>query len=99
MVGEGTTQALVHATEGHFYTERVRGPLPAQEVEATYGMLGDGETAVIEMAAACGLDLVPPAQRHPLLTTTYGVGELMLKALDRGAKTLIIGVGGSGAVT
>ncbi|MFQ5810083.1 MAG: glycerate kinase, partial [Armatimonadota bacterium] len=70
------------------------GPL-GQTVEATFGLLGDGETAVIEMAAASGLPLVPSDKRNPLVTTTYGTGQLILSALERGRKRLIIGIGGS----
>jgi glycerate kinase len=64
-------------------------------VEATFGLLGDGQTAVIEMAACAGLPLVPPERRDPRLTTTYGVGELIRSALDHGCRHLIIGIGGS----
>lgn len=92
--GEGTVQALVDATGGIIVREVVTGPL-GQPVEAFYGVLGDGETAAIEMAAAAGLPLVPPEQRDPRVTTTYGVGELALAALDRGCRRFIIGIGGS----
>ncbi len=92
--GEGTVQSLVDATGGELLTERVTGPL-GEPVEATYGLLGDGETAVIEMAAASGLTLVPEEQRNPLATTTYGTGELMRAALQRGRRRLIVGIGGS----
>ncbi|MEA3403802.1 MAG: glycerate kinase [Armatimonadota bacterium] len=92
--GEGTVQSLVDATDGQLITERVTGPL-GEPVEATYGLLGDGETAVIEMAAASGLPLVPQDRRDPLTTTTYGTGELMRAALDRGRRKLIVGIGGS----
>jgi len=92
--GEGTVQALVDATGGRLITATVRGPL-GDPVEATFGMMGDGETAVIEMAQASGLPLVPPERRNPLVTTTYGTGELILRALDEGARRLIIGIGGS----
>nr|PZN71570.1 MAG: glycerate kinase [Bacillota bacterium] len=92
--GEGTVQALVDATGGRLITAAVRGPL-GDPVEAVFGMLGDGETAVIEMAQASGLTLVPPERRNPLITTTYGTGELIRRALDLGAKRLIIGIGGS----
>ena len=92
--GEGTVQALVDATGGRLITATVRGPL-GDPVEATFGMMGDGETAVIEMAQASGLPLVPRDRRNPLVTTTYGTGELILRALDEGARRLIIGIGGS----
>jgi glycerate kinase len=92
--GEGTVQALVDATGGAMVPVIVTGPL-GSPVEAFYGILGDGETAVIEMASSSGLPLVPPALRDPRITTTYGVGELILAALDRGCRHFIIGLGGS----
>ncbi|MFZ5814416.1 MAG: glycerate kinase [Bacillota bacterium] len=92
--GEGTVQALVDATGGRLVTATVRGPL-GEPVEAAFGLMGDGETAVIEMAQASGLPLVPPERRNPLITSTYGTGELIRHALDLGAKRLIIGIGGS----
>ncbi|MBQ4814991.1 glycerate kinase [Bacillus pumilus] len=92
--GEGTVQSLVDATGGHIIHHVVTGPL-GDPVDAFFGMLGDGETAVIEMAAASGLHLVPQEKRNPLLTTSRGTGELMLAALDQGAKHVIIGLGGS----
>ena len=92
--GEGTVSALVDATGGEYITETVTGPL-GEKVDARYGILGDGETAVIEMAAASGLALVPPATRNPLVTTTYGTGELMRSAAARGARRIIVGIGGS----
>lgn len=92
--GEGTVQALVDATGGRLITAAVTGPL-GEPVAATFGLLGDGQTAVIEMAQASGLPLVPPERRNPLLTTTYGTGQLICQALDQGARRLIIGIGGS----
>lgn len=92
--GEGTVQSLVDATGGDIVTVEVTGPL-GQPVEGFYGLLGDGSTAVIEMAAASGLHLVEPNERNPLLTTTYGTGELIKAALDRGVDHIIIGIGGS----
>ena len=92
--GEGTAQALVDATGGQLIPAVVTGPL-GDPVAASFGLMGDGETAVIEMASASGLPLVPPALRNPLYTTTYGTGELIRHALDRGARRLIIGIGGS----
>ena len=92
--GEGTVQSLVDATEGELLVETVTGPV-GRPVEAQYGILGDGETAVIEMAAASGLPLVPEDQRNPLVTTTLGTGELIKAALDRGCRKFIIGIGGS----
>jgi glycerate kinase len=92
--GEGTAEALVLATEGWLVKRLVTGPTGAP-VEATFGVLGDDVTGVVEMAQAAGLTLIPPAERTPLLTTTYGVGELILAALDEGCTRLIVGLGGS----
>jgi glycerate kinase len=93
--GEGTVDALVAATGGRLVTRRVTGPLPDMRVDATFGMLGDGETAVIEMAAASGLHLLRREQYDTELTTTYGTGELIVAALDEGAKRILLGIGGS----
>lgn len=92
--GEGTVQSLVDATNGSLINVNVSGPLQ-EEVKAFFGLLGDGETAVLEMAAASGLHLVPTELRNPFITTTIGTGELIKKALDFGAKRIIIGIGGS----
>ncbi|MGG4488306.1 glycerate kinase [Metabacillus idriensis] len=92
--GEGTVQALVDATGGTFTSLTVTGPL-GLPVEAEYGWLGDRKTAVIEMAAASGLHLVPPERRNPLMTSTAGTGELIKDAVQKGAEHLIIGIGGS----
>lgn len=92
--GEGTTQALVDATGGKLLEREVTGPL-GKPVQAFFGLLGDGHTAVIEMAASSGLPLVPTAQRDPRVTTTYGVGELILAAREAGCTHFIIGIGGS----
>ncbi len=92
--GEGTVQALVDATGGEIITTGVTGPL-GEPVNAHWGILNDRITAVIEMAAASGLPLVPPEKRNPLITTTYGTGELILAALAKGCRKLIIGIGGS----
>ena len=92
--GEGTVQSLVDATGGHLRTQRVLAPL-GNEVDAQFGILADGGTAVIEMASASGLTLVAASERNPLLTTTYGTGQLIHAALDAGCRRLIIGIGGS----
>lgn len=92
--GEGTIEALVVATGGQVITQKVIGPL-GENREACFGILGDGETAVIEMAAASGLPLVPLEKRDPRITTTYGTGQLIKAALDRGIRKFIIGIGGS----
>ena len=92
--GEGTVQSLVDATSGEVLTAQVMDPL-GNTIDAQYGVLGDGITAVIEMAAASGLTLVPPDKRDPRVTTTYGTGELIRAALASGCRKLIIGIGGS----
>lgn len=92
--GEGTVDAMVAATSGRKEIVTVCGPL-GEPVEAFYGLTGDGDTAVIEMAAASGLALVPPAARNPLLTSSRGTGELIRAALDAGARRFILGIGGS----
>ncbi|SHE54969.1 glycerate kinase [Tissierella praeacuta DSM 18095] len=92
--GEGTMQSLVDATNGQIYTVEVIGPL-GNEVEASYGILGDGETGVIEMASASGIHLVPSEKRNPLITTTYGTGQLIKSCLNHGVKKLLMGIGGS----
>lgn len=95
--GEGFTLAMVGATSGEVEYIDVTGPL-GEIVRAPLGFLGGAgiRTAVIEMAAAAGLSLIPRTHRNPLLTTTFGVGELILAALDRGAKKILIGCGDSG---
>lgn len=92
--GEGTVAAMVAATGGSLIVADVTGPL-GEPVPACYGVTGDGKTAIIEMAAAGGLVLVPPHLRDPLKTTSYGAGELIKAALDAGISHLIIGIGGS----
>ncbi|RYQ10121.1 glycerate kinase [Bifidobacterium pseudolongum subsp. globosum] len=92
--GEGTVQSLVDATGGTLLEATVTGPL-GTPVHAQYGMLGDGRTAVIEMAAASGIGYVDETTRDPRITTTYGVGELIRDALDHGVTAFIIGLGGS----
>ncbi|MHC1758890.1 MAG: glycerate kinase [Negativicutes bacterium] len=92
--GEGTVEALVTATGGEMKVSEVKGPL-GEKVNAHWGILGDGQTAVLEMAAASGLPLVPKEKRDPRITTTYGTGELMRNALDAGLRRIIIGIGGS----
>ena len=92
--GEGTVQSLVDATRGEIIKEKVTGPL-GEKIKANYGILGDGKTAAIEMAAASGLPLVPEEKRDPSKTTTYGTGELIKSALEHGVEEIIIGLGGS----
>ena len=92
--GEGTVEAMVAATQGQIVEVTVTGPLGTQ-VEGFYGLSGDEQSAFIEMAAASGLELVLPEQRNPLITTSWGTGELIRHALDAGVKHIIIGIGGS----
>jgi len=95
--GEGTVESLIAATKGRFIRKLVTDPLGGK-VKAKFGILGDNKTAVIEMAEASGLPLVPPEKRNPLKTTTYGTGELIKYAMGKGAKRFIIGIGGSATV-
>lgn len=92
--GEGTMEALVDSTKGKLYTVEVTAPL-GNKTEGKFGILGDGETAVIEMAQASGLHLVESKKRNPLVTTSYGTGELIKAALDKGVKKIVVGLGGS----
>ncbi|MEK4405835.1 MULTISPECIES: glycerate kinase [unclassified Sporosarcina] len=92
--GEGTMETLVAATGGKILTVSVIGPL-GNQIEAAYGVLGDGETCVIEMASASGLHLVPEDNFVPLKATTYGTGQLIQQALNDGFSSFIIGLGGS----
>jgi glycerate 2-kinase len=92
--GEGTVRSLVDATGGHIICVPVTDPL-CHPTAAEYGILGNGRTAVIEMAAASGIQYVDEATRDPLVATTYGTGELIKDALDRGVTDIIVGLGGS----
>ncbi|GBQ98997.1 glycerate kinase [Acetobacter nitrogenifigens DSM 23921 = NBRC 105050] len=92
--GEGTVAALVAATGGRVVRTCVTGPL-GDPVEGFFGVTGDGRTAIIEMAAAAGLELLSPERRDPLRATTRGVGELFCAALDAGCRHIILGLGGS----
>jgi len=92
--GEGTVQSLVDATGGRIVRKKVTGPA-GKPVNASYGLLADGKTAVIEMAEASGLPMVSGREKNPMKTTTYGTGELIKNAMDRGATHIIIGIGGS----
>ncbi|MSQ25064.1 MAG: glycerate kinase [Dehalococcoidia bacterium] len=95
--GDDTLDVLVTATSGRYFSTRVTGPLGAP-VEAQWGVLGDARTAVIEMACASGLRLLPLRRRDPRVTTTYGTGELLRAALDAGYRRIVVGVGGSATV-
>ena len=92
--GDGTLDALVDSTNGQFFRSVVTGPL-GQPIEAMWGVMGDGQTAVVEMARASGLALVPPKSRNPRLTTTHGTGQIIREALDRKVSHIIVGLGGS----
>ncbi|AJA49028.1 glycerate kinase [Clostridium pasteurianum DSM 525 = ATCC 6013] len=92
--GEGTVQSLVDSTNGKIVNVIVKGPL-GKDVTAFYGILGDAKTAIIEMAAASGLPLIPKEEKNPLITTSYGTGQLIKDALDKDCKNIIIGLGGS----
>ncbi|MDP4143552.1 MAG: glycerate kinase [Bacillota bacterium] len=92
--GEGTVQSLVDAASGKLIPLKVMDPL-MREIDSFYGILGDGSTAVIEMAAASGLPLLKAEERNPWKTTTYGTGQLIKHALDMGCRNIILGIGGS----
>lgn len=95
--GEGTTAALVSATNGHYVKVQVHNPLN-QMVSARYGFLGDGKTAVIEMAEASGIQYVDEQTKNPLTATTYGTGEMIIDAIKHGAQKIILGIGGSATI-
>ena len=92
--GEGTVQSLVDATQGRLIETEVTAPL-GNQVKSFFGLSGDGKTAIIEMAAASGLHLVPMDKRNPCQTTSFGTGELIKQALDLGVQHIILGIGGS----
>ena len=92
--GEGTVEAMLAGAGGKLISTKVTGPL-GNQIDSFYGILEDGKTAVIEMAAASGLALVPKDSMNPLETTTYGTGQLILCALGKGCTEIIVGVGGS----
>ena len=94
--GDGTLETLVNATGGEIVTSEVTGSLGGR-VAARWGKLGGGKsgTAVIEMAEAAGLRLLRPEEYNPLVTTTYGVGELIKLAVEAGCREILVGIGGS----
>ncbi|MDP7535090.1 MAG: glycerate kinase, partial [SAR202 cluster bacterium] len=92
--GDGTLETLVDGSGGEIRTAQVTGPL-GEARNASWGALGDGSIAIIEMARTSGLALVPPTQLNPLVATTYGLGEAISAALDDGFRRFIIGIGGS----
>jgi len=95
--GEGILQILVDATSGEKYSEFVTDPL-GKKIKAEYGILGDGKTAIIEMAQASGLMLLPKEKYNPMIATTFGTGELIKAALDRGFRKFVVGIGGSATI-
>jgi glycerate kinase len=95
--GEGTVRAVVAASGGRLVKAAATDPL-GRRIRAEYGLIGDGHTAVIEVAAASGLPLLQPHERNPLLATSRGTGELLRHAVLRGAKTIVLGLGGSATV-
>jgi len=92
--GEGTVDALINATNGNLHYTEVYDPL-MRKVRAKYGILGDGKTAVIEMAAASGIELLNSEERNPWITSSFGTGQLISAALDKGCNRIIMGIGGS----
>lgn len=92
--GEGTARAVTQAARGRFITASVTGPL-GDKVDATFGLIDDGQVAVLDMASASGIELIGRDRLNPMKATSYGTGELIAAALDTGARELIIGIGGS----
>lgn len=92
--GEGTLEALIDATNGKIFNEKTLNPL-GEEITSRFGILGEKNIAIIEMASTSGLELISSEKRNPYITTTYGTGQLMLKALDQNVEEIILGIGGS----
>lgn len=92
--GEGTVDALVQGMNGSLRKVRVTGPL-GDKVDAAYGIIEEEKMAVIEMSAAAGITLVPDEKKNPLFTTTYGVGEMIRDAIEKGCRKFVVGIGGS----
>lgn len=92
--GEGTVESLIDATGGEIVDIQVHDPL-MRKITSFYGISGDASTAVIEMAAASGLELLEPGERNPWITSTFGTGELIHQALERGCRKILLGIGGS----
>lgn len=92
--GEGTVDALVQGMNGSLRKVRVTGPL-GDKVDAAYGIIEEAKMAVIEMSAAAGITLVPAEKKNPLFTTTYGVGEMIRDAIEKGCRKFVVGIGGS----
>ncbi len=95
--GDGTLEAVIAGTGGRILKTKVTGPLGGQ-ITAEYGISGDGKTAVVEMSRASGLALVPLVQRNPMLTTSFGTGQLIQAALNRDVNRILLGIGGSATV-
>lgn len=93
--GEGLVSVVTPVLGGRMMTANVSGPLPGQKVQARWGYVAERSLAIIEMAEAAGLPLVPKDKRDPKITTTYGVGELVVAALNAGARSILLGIGGS----
>lgn len=92
--GEGTLEALIDATNGKIFNEKTLNPL-GEEITSRFGILGEKNIAIIEMASTSGLELISPEKRNPYITTTYGTGQLMLKSLEQNVEEIILGIGGS----
>lgn len=92
--GEGTVEALVEGMNGTLHEVMVTGPL-SDEVNCAYGIIEESQTAIIEMSGAAGITLIADQERNPLYTTTYGVGEVIKDAIEKGCRRFIIGIGGS----
>ena len=90
--GEGTVKAVLQATGGRIIRTRVFDPL-IREIESFYGITDNGKTAIIEMAAASGLELLKESERNPMITTSYGTGQLIISAVDNGVERIILGIG------
>ena len=93
--GEGTVDALSTALNAQYVKTMVSDPL-RRKIETSYALTPDNKTAIIEMSSAAGITLLSPSERNPLFTTTYGVGELIISAIEKGARHIIVGIGGSG---
>ena len=92
--GEGTVESVIDATGGSLFRIQVKDPL-MREIDSFYGITGDGKTAVIEMAAASGIELLKPGERNPWITSTFGTGQLIKDALEKGCEKILLGIGGS----
>lgn len=95
--GDGTAELIIKKCEGELVIAEVHGPL-GRNINALFGLIDEGRTAVIEMADASGIPLLQPDELDPLIATSYGTGEQIKVALDKGAKKIIVGMGGSATV-